>query len=162
MSRSLGAELSPDLMTRLSGRDLAPLATKVIQLFTVDQAGWPHAALLSYFEVVAKDARHVRLATYATSTTTANMRRTGKVTLVVIDERLACYIKATASEIAPSMRTADWNAAFDCRIEQVLVDEVNEEYEPGAYVANGVTYFNPQRGIELDRARSVLAELLET
>jgi len=44
-------------------------------------------------------------------------------------------------------------------VEQVLADEVNEEYEPGAYVASGVTYFNPQRAREMARARALLKEL---
>lgn len=161
MSRDLGSELSADLLERLSGRDLESKATKVIQIFTVDAAGWPHPALLSYFEVVAKDARHIRCATYATSTTSANMRRSGQVTFVIIDLRVAYYVKAQAVEIAPAMRATEWNSAFDCRVEQVLSDEVNEAYEPGAYVAGGVTYYNPQRATELARARSVLAELLE-
>ena len=161
MSRAVGSELPPDLLARLSGRDLESLASKVIQIFTVDAAGWPHPALLSYFEVVAKDPARIRLATYATSTTSGNMRRSGRVTLVVIDERVAYYVKATAAELAPAMRATDWNAAFECRVQQVLADEVNEEYEPGAYVASGVTYYNPQRAVELERARAVLAELLE-
>jgi hypothetical protein len=160
MSRSLGSELPPDLLTRLSGRDLASVASKVIQIFTVDPSGWAHPALLSYFEVVAKDARHIRCAAYRTSTTTANMRRAGKATFVIIDERVAYYVKAHAVEINPTMKTTEWNAAFECRVEQVLIDEVNEEYEPGAYVATGVTYHNPQRATEMDRARDVLAELL--
>lgn len=158
----LGSELPPDLLERLSGRRLEAVATKVVQIATVDAAGWPHMALLSYFEVVAKDARHLRCATYATSTTSGNMRRSGHVTFVVIDERVAYYVKAHAVEIAPTMRTSGWNAAFDCRVEQVLADEVNEEYEPGAYLASGVTYHNPRRAAELERARDVLAELLET
>jgi hypothetical protein len=159
MSRSLGSELPADLLARLSGRDLGPVASKVVQIFTADSMGWPHPALLSYFEVVAKDPGHLRCATYASSTTTANMRRSGKVTFVIIDERVAYYVKAHAIEIAPALRTTGWNAAFDCRIEQVLSDEVNEEYEPGAYVASGVTYYNPQRAAEMDRARALLAEL---
>lgn len=162
MSRSLGTELPPDLLERLSGRRLEAVATKVVQVATVDAAGWPHMALLSYFEVVARDARHLRCATYATSTTSGNMRRSGRVTFVVIDERVAYYVKAHAVEIAQAMRTTGWNAAFDCRIEQVLADEVDEEYEPGAYLASGVTYHNPQRAAQLERAREVLAELLET
>lgn len=161
MSRSLGSELPPELVSRLGGRDLAAVSSKVIQIFTVDAEGWAHPALLSYFEVVAADARRIRLATYATSTTTANMRRSGKVTLVMIDTRAAYYIKGTATELAPQMRTTDWNTAFECRVTHVLSDEVNEEYEPGAYVASGVTYYNPQRAAELERARAVLDELLE-
>ncbi len=160
MSRALGSELTPDLLERLSGRDLASVASKVIQIVTVDAAGWPHPALLSYFEVVAKDPRHIRLAAYARSATSANMRRGGKVTLVLIDERVAYYVKGHAIEIEPTMRATDWNTAFECRVEEVLADQASEEYEPGAYVASGVTYYNPQRAAEMERARAVLAELL--
>jgi len=160
VSRLVGSELPPDLMARLSGRDLQPVASKVIQIVTIDEGGWPHAALLSYFEVVAADRRRVRLASYANSTTSANMRRSGKVTFVIIDHQLAYYVKAHAVEIAPAMQTMEWNAAFDCRVEQVLSDETSEEYEAGAYIAGGVTYYNPQREAEMERARALLAELL--
>lgn len=159
MSRSLGSELPSDLLDRLAGRDLESVGSKVIQLFTVDRHGWPHPALLSFFEVVAADRRRIRLATYNTSATSANMRRNGLATLVIIDARSAHYIKGQAVELAPVMRTADWNAAFELRIADVLSDEVNEEYEPGAYVSSGVTYYNPQRAAELEPARALLAEL---
>lgn len=159
MSRKLGSALPADLLTRLSGKNLEPVASKVIQIVTVDAGGWAHPALLSYFEVVAKDAARIRLATYANSTTSGNMRRNGKVTLVVVDERVAYYVKGQAVELAPALRTTDWNAAFECRVTEVTADEVNEEYEPGAYVASGITYYNPQRAAELERARGVLAEL---
>ncbi len=161
MSRALGSELTADLAARLSGSDLAAVASKVIQIVTSDAGGWPHPALLSYCEVVATDSRTIRLATYAASTTSANMRRSGKITLIVIDERAAYYVKGRAVEKAPALRTTTWNAAFECRVEQVLADEVNEDLEPGAYVASGVTYVNPQRAAELDRARALLAELRE-
>jgi len=161
MSRPLGSELPLDLLERLSGRDLEGVAEKVIQIFTVDAKGWPHAALLSYFEVVAKDAQRIRTATYAASTTTANLRRTGKVTLVIIDRRVAYYVKATATELRASMIATDWNAAMECRVEQVSIDEPNEELEPGAYVSSGITYVNPNRPAEMARARLVLQELLE-
>lgn len=160
MSRSLGARLPADLLERLSGRDLGAVASKVIQIFTVDAAGWAHPALLSYFEVIAIDAARIRLATYSTSTTSGNMRRSGKLTLVIIDTRVAYYVKGHAVELAPAMRATSWNAAFECVVDDVLVDEVDETYEPGAYVSSGVTYYNPQRGADLDRARAVLAELV--
>lgn len=161
MSRSLGSELPPDLLDRLSGRDLEGVAEKVIQIVTIDGKGWPHAALLSYFEVIAKDARCIRTATYATSTTTANLRRTGKVTLAIIDRRVAYYVKATATELRASMIATDWNAAMDCRVEHVSIDEPDEVLEPGAYVSSGITYVNPNRAAEMARARLVLQELLE-
>jgi flavin reductase (DIM6/NTAB) family NADH-FMN oxidoreductase RutF len=153
--------MPPDLVARLGGRDLAAVASKAIQVFTMDDAGRPHPALLSYFEVVAKDATRLRLAVYGTSATSANIRRSGVLTLVVIDERVVYYVKTRASERAPVMRAARWNAAFECRVEQVLADEPNEKIEPGAYVAGGITYVNPGRAAELERAAAVLAELLE-
>src|SRR5262245_53297245 len=119
MSRSLGSELPADMLDRLSGRDLEAVASKVIQIFTVDAQGWPHPALLSYFEVVAIDSRRIRLATYGSSTTSSNMRRSGKVTLVVVDTRVACYVKGTAFELKPALASTSWNAAFECRVEQV-------------------------------------------
>jgi hypothetical protein len=162
VSRVVGTELPSNLLARLSGRELEPVASKVIQIVTVDAAGWPHPAFLSYFEVVAKDPARIRLATYSTSSTSGNMRRDGKVTLMIIDRHVACYVKGRARELAPSMRAAEWNAMFECRIEQVSIDESNPEIEPGAYVASGVTYYNPQRAVEMERARAVLAELLES
>jgi len=44
-------------------------------------------------------------------------------------------------------------------VSQVFADEVNEEFEPGAYVLCGVTYRNPRRKEELQKAREVLEEL---
>src|SRR5712692_961728 len=113
MSRSLGSVMPPDLVARLSGRALESVASKVIQIVTIDAAGWPHPALLSYFEVVAKDPARVRLATYRSSTTSANLRRAGTLTLIVIDERVAYYVKARAVELTPAMRATDRNAAFE-------------------------------------------------
>ena len=77
MSKLVGDELPNDLYQRLLGNDLEQSAEKVILLATVDESGWPHLAMLSYFEVVAKDQRNLRLATYNRSRTTRNMRANG-------------------------------------------------------------------------------------
>lgn len=159
MSRSLGSELPPDVFDRLSGRRLDAVQSNVIQAFTVDSLGWPHPALLSYFEVVALDPRRIRLATYRTSTTSENMRRRRLLTLVLIDVRNAHYVKGQTSELAPIMRTTPWNAGFECRVSEVLVDEVDERYEPGAYLSSGVTYYSPERAKGLEQARLLLDEL---
>lgn len=117
--------------------------------------------MLSYFEVVASDRRNIRLATYKDSNTTKNMRHNGKATLVIIDERTAYYVKGRAEELKYEMDCAPHNAKLNIRIEQVLADEANEEFEPGAYVSSGVTYRNPNRAAELVKAQEVLRELLE-
>jgi hypothetical protein len=161
VSRSLGCELPATLVMRLSGRDLESVAEDAIQIFTVDARGWPHPALLSYFEVVALDARHIRLATHGNSATTANMRPKGKLTIVLVVDGTIYYVKGEARQLAAAMQSAAWNAASECTVDDVLVDEVNQQHEPGAYVSSGVRYHNPRRSSELARARVVLRELLD-
>ena len=160
MSKLLGNELPVDLYRRLLGNDLEQSAEKVILLATVDEDGWPHLAMLSYFEVFAKDPRTLRLATYNGSRTTQNMRANGKATISIIDERIVYYVKGNVEEMTREMECAPQNSKLHFRVEEVLADAANEEFEPGAYVANGVPYKNPGRTQQLQTAREVLDELL--
>lgn len=162
MAKLISSELTEDLCRRLSGEDLEASADKVVLLLTVDPQGWPHPAMLSYGEMVAMDARNVRLATYASSRTTANMRENGKLTLVIVDVRTAYYVKGTVEALAPGMRCAPFNAKLNLRVEQVLADDADAQVEAGAYVAGGIAFVDPNRGRALERARAVLAELRES
>lgn len=161
MSALIGTELTDDLQDRLRGADLERFADLVIPIVTVDADGWPHPALLSYFEVVAADSRTIRLAAYAESTTTANMRRNGKLTIMVIDERATYYVKGTVEQLARHMVCAPENSKLSMRVERVLTDLPDPHFEPDAYIASGVTYRNPNRAAELVKARRILAELRE-
>ena len=160
MSKSLGTELNDDLSRRLSGEKLEARAEKAILLATVDERGGPHPAMLSYLEVVARDRHNIRMATYKDSHTTENMRRNGKATLSIIDERVAYYIKGSVSELEREMHCAPHNSKLNLRVEAVLADEANEEFEPGVYVSSGVTYQSPNRAEQLLKAREILKELL--
>lgn len=160
MSKVLGDELNDDLWQRLNGENLNSRADKVILITTVDESGRPHPAMLSYFEVVARDRRNIRMATYKDSNTTDNMRRNGKATLSVIDERIAYYIKGSVLEQKREMRSAAHSAKLNLKVEAVLADEANEEFEPGAYVASGITYHSHNRSEQLLKAKEVIRELL--
>src|SRR6266850_4004683 len=160
MSKLVGNKLPDDLYWRLLGNDLEQNVEKVILLATVDEGGWPHLAMLSYFEVIAKDPQNLRLATYKNSGTTRNMRANGKATISIIDRRSVYYIKGKVEEIARAMLFAPQNSKLHFRVEQVLADAANEEFEPGVYVATGVTYKNPGRAQQLKTGREVLRELL--
>ena len=96
VTRIIAERLTDELYWRLSGRDLESVSDKVILLVSLDGEGWPHAAVLSYFEVVAKDRENIRIATYADSRTTANMRRHDKVTMAIVDRGFVGYIKGSA------------------------------------------------------------------
>jgi hypothetical protein len=85
------------------------------------------------------------------------MRRNGKLTMLVIDERMACYIKGTVEELSREMSTSPHNSKLNLRVDEVLVDGANEEFEPGVYITSGVSYKRP--GDQL-QARELLNELL--
>lgn len=149
-----------DLYRRLAGNDLQSCAEKAILICSVDVNGFAHPAMLSYFEVVAKDARNVRLATYKNSSTSNNMRRHGKLTILILDTRTAYYIKGTIAELAPEMSSSPQNSKFNLQVEQVLADETNDAFEAEAYVMTGVTY-KRSTGPDPGQAKELLAELLD-
>lgn len=139
MSRALGNELTGALFTLLDGHDLASRMGKAILITTIDAKGWPHPALLSYGEVVALEPRRLRLATYRTSTTSNNLRRSGQLTLCLIEAGMAYYLKTRAVEqAAPSLPTS--LARFDATVEQVLADQAREDLEPGARITSGIAF----------------------
>ena len=161
MAKLVGSDLPEDLYRRLSGRELESVADKVILITTLDSNGWPHPAMLSYFEVIAKDRHNIRLATYKDSTTTSNMRRNGKLTISIIDQRVAYYIKGRVEKLNDQLRCSPHNSKLNLRVEEVLTDQADEQLETGAHVTGGVTYANPNRTAEEAKAREVLTELLE-
>lgn len=156
--RDLGPELSDDLVHHLDGTDIASKSDKAVLICTVGPDGWPHPAMLSYFEVVAKNRRTVQIAAYATSRSSENMRERGKATLILVDRQLTCYVKGSVQQIAPSMRAASHNARLEMHVERVLVDEPHKALEPDAFVSSGITYV--RRNAEaVALAHAVLAEL---
>ncbi len=158
MSRVVGNKLPADLYQRLAGRDLQAHAETAIVICTVDSNGWPHPAMLSYFEVIAKNDRNIRLAVYSNTTTMKNMRRNGKLSILIVDERIAYYIKGSAEELGREMICSSQNAKINCRVDEVLADEANEEYEPGAYITCGIQY---KRRSDPAEQQKLLRELLE-
>ena len=150
--------LTDDLFRRLSGDEAASFARLAITICTVSEDGWPHPAMLSYFELAATDRHTLQLAVYNDSRTCANLRARGKATLIVADEGLVCYISGRVTETASAMAAAPYNARLHLRVEQVVFDEPPPDLEPGAFVTSGITYA-ARTGAALERARAVLAEL---
>lgn len=160
MAKFISRELPHDVYRRLNGEDLEGCAGKVILISTVDNNGWPHPAMLSYLEVVAKDRHNIRLATYKDSGTTNNMRQNGKLTMSIIDERCVYYVKGRVEELKREMSCAPQVSKLNMVVEQVLADHADQRLEADRYVAGGVTYKDPNLNVELAKAREVLSELL--
>src|SRR5213593_2051624 len=140
MSQVLGRELTAELFDRLKGEDVSSKAGKAIVIVTVDEEGWAHPAMLSYYEVVAKERSRIDLAIGKTSTTAKNLRRTGKITLLITDSGINYYLKGHAREIKESMAGVSFMSLFRVEIEQLLEDQ-----EPDAAIMTGVTFNRPQK-----------------
>jgi hypothetical protein len=155
MSRFVADHLTQPLLSRLSIESALNNADRAILICTVDEHGWPHPAMLSSLEVVARDARNIRLGPHHQSRTARNLRSNGRLTIVLADERGVFYIKGDVLLATPSM-TADPNlAGFNMRVDSVLED-VPHDYE-SAKVVSGIAV---ERG-EWNRshAEAVLREL---
>ena len=135
MSQILGKELTQALFERLSGREIESHEGKIIPLFTTDERGWAHPALLSYYEVVAKNKSTLDMALWKDSSTAHNLRRTGKVTLMIIDQAVNYYLKGSVCELQHGMAGAPPVSRFRVTLEQVIEDQ-----EPNAEITTGLTY----------------------
>jgi hypothetical protein len=135
MSRLVGSHLTEALMSRLGGADVEVYEGKIIPIFTLDERGWPHPALLSYYEVRARDASTLDLALWKESSTANNLRRTGVLTVMITDEGVNYYLKGTVQLLEVEMAGAPQVSRFRMSIEQVLEDQ-----EPNAVITTGLTY----------------------
>ena len=135
MSQIVGKQLTEELFHRLKGDSMASKTDKAIVIVTVDEAGWPHPAMLSYYEVVAKDRSTIDLAIGKSSATAKNLRRAGKIALLITDSDVNYYVKGTAREIRASMEDAPVMSLFRVAVEHLL-----EDLDPDAVITSGVTF----------------------
>ncbi len=135
MSQVLGKELPAALLQRLSGAEVALHEGKIIPIFTIDESGWAHPALLSYYEIVAKQASSLDMALWKDSSTAKNLRRGGRVTLMVSDKGVNYYLKGSVAELHYEMPGALPVSRFRVTLEQVIEDQ-----EPNAEITTGLTY----------------------
>lgn len=135
MSQMVGKKLTEELFHRLKGDSMASKSGKAIVIVTVDETGWPHPAMLSYCEVVAKDRSTIDLAIGKTSATGKNLRHTGKIALLITDRDVNYYVKGTAREIKNSLEEVP-----DMSLFRVSVDHLLEDLDPDAVITSGVTF----------------------
>lgn len=159
MSARLEPKLPDELFGLMNGEHLDQHLHKVVLCITVDERGWPYTAILSYLEVIAPDRNTIRFAPWNNSTTTGNLRRNGKVTLLVVDEGLAYYIQGTATELRREMEGFPGMAKIHMQIESILQDNALD-YEGSARITTGIRFENPQMdSAYIERGRKVLAAL---
>ena len=132
MSRLVGKEMPDDLFALMSGKSVE--AGKVFIMATVDEKGWCHPAMGSYYELVAKGPSRIHLAVGKNSTTERNLVRTGALTLVVTDHGLNYYLKGDATRTREQLEDTPF-ALFQVELHTVLEDQ-----EQGVTIVTGVRY----------------------
>jgi hypothetical protein len=158
VATSIGAQLTGALLERLSGRLMERHNALVIPIATIDPAGWPHIALVSYSELVACDRGLLRLALGGRSGSADNLRRNGRLTVLLFDAGLVFYIKGTARERRPAMACSPWNAVFEVAVTDVLADASDPRREGESFVLGGITFHSDPEWAA--RRAAVMAELL--
>jgi hypothetical protein len=136
VTRSIGKALPPQLVALLDGRAPAEHEGTTIVLATPGLDGWPLLALLSVGEVLAIDARDVRLGLWATSSTTAALGASGRTTLSMVVEGAAWDARLRCERVPDTDPDGGRPlAAFRCRVEEVLEDRVGY-----AELTDGIQY----------------------
>jgi hypothetical protein len=154
MSRLLGNELTEALFERLSGQSVETYEGKIIPIFAIDESGWPHPALLSYYEVVAKDSRTLDIALWKNSSTARHLRQNGKITVLITDQGINYYLKGSVEELQTEIPGMPLQSRFRVTTQQLLEDQ-----EPNAEITSGLTYRRQTKRDSADHAVEVFKRL---
>lgn len=138
MSRSLGPELPPDLLARLSQAELARHLGKALALVTVDAEGLPHPMLLSSLEVRAASPKTIRIVIGARSRSARNLRERKVATLLIVEPERTVYVKARVTDGPHPLADLPDLGLFGLGVEDVLEDAPTES-EGGRRITGGMT-----------------------
>jgi hypothetical protein len=117
----------------LDGADLLK-KTQALRLSTIDEEGWPHAALLSAGDMVAMPNGRIRFALFPQSGTVANLSRDGRLTLTLSLDGGMCELRMRAQRLNHSSQQVPL-AFFEAEIVAV-----RSHAAPYAAVTEGITF----------------------
>lgn len=157
MSRSLGPELPPDLVARLSQADLARHLGKALPMITVDPRGLPHPMLLSSLEVRATGPRTIRIVIGARSRSARNLLERQAATLLIVEPERTVYVKTRLTDGPYPVTGLPDAGLFVLSVEDVLED-APAEWEAGMRIAGAATY-GPVPSLDQPWAKATLAAL---
>ena len=112
--------------------------------------------MLSSLEMIARDARNIRLAPHVASRTARNLLANGRLTAILADETGVFYVKGDVLRVTAFLESDQNLAKFNMRVDTVLQDD------PAAYeAARVVSGVRVERGaLDRERAERILRELM--
>lgn len=155
LAKSLGPQLPKDLLELLSSPDVDSKANKVIIFTTMDKEGFPHHGMLSPFEVVAGNQNTMKMLAYSQSRSTDNIRRTGRVSFLFVDQEMSYYLKCRAVETQRKIEAAPYETVFDLTVHDVIEDKL-----PTAKIKTGITFEGYDPGMPREQRMEAFKALL--
>lgn len=122
------------IKTFCNGQDLRSKQTEAIRISTVDEDGWPHAAMLSVGEVLAMDDVTFRIALWPDSSTTRNVVRDGRLTLTFPCDGGLYEFRLQAKAIA------DQQTKYHLKFFEASILQAKKHFARYAEVIRGVTF----------------------
>jgi hypothetical protein len=94
-----GLEMPEEIFDLLNGKELVDKQHEAMMLLTISEEGWPHTAMISVGEIVAVSRKELRIGLWPDTSTTANVIRTHKATLVLFWKGKAHYIRLSLERL---------------------------------------------------------------
>ncbi|MED4116244.1 pyridoxamine 5'-phosphate oxidase family protein [Priestia megaterium] len=92
-------EISTEVYELLNGQDLTDKQHEAMMLLTVGEDGWPHNAMISVGEIIAVNLMELRIGLWPNTSTTVNIIRSNKATLILIYKGKAHYIRLSLERL---------------------------------------------------------------
>jgi hypothetical protein len=158
LSTNLGPHLPDALVDFFAGNDLPARLGHACLLVTQGADTFPHPAFVTAGELVAGDPDTLRVALYANSSASRNLRERPALAICLALEECAYYVKAEAEPFELHDPAVEGLAVFTIRPRHVLRDA-----EEGAEVTSGFRY-RDLRGDEavLAQWRPIVAALRDS
>ncbi|MCK2005654.1 pyridoxamine 5'-phosphate oxidase family protein [[Brevibacterium] frigoritolerans] len=138
-------EMPEEIFDLLNGKELVDKQHEAMMLLTVSEEGWPHTAMISVGEIVALSRKELRIGLWPDTSTTANVIRTQKATLVLFWKGKAQYIRLSLERLK-----ALPNAQYKRERFHAKIIEAREDMAKYAEITSGIKIDlkNPKEVVE--------------
>jgi hypothetical protein len=145
-----GLEMPEEIFDLLNGKELVDKQHEAMMLLTISEVGWPHTAMISVGEIVAVSRKELRIGLWPDTSTTANVIRTHKATLVLFWKGKAHYIRLSLERLKELPNIQYKRVRFHAQIV-----EAREDMAKYAEIASGIK-------IDLKKPKEVVERWSET
>lgn len=139
MAIDLGATLPPEILEEL---ERVPPRMTAVPLLSVDDKGFPHVALISFFELVYWQGK-IYFFLHALSRSVRFLRSRPVCTLAFLSSDFALYLKGRTRALG----SLDSQAIFECTVASVLEDFPSRQ-EGEAFLRTGIRFTTAEGNVE--------------